>query len=104
MTTRVVRVPVYWLIIGLFMMIGSPILSVLAATNIAKNNANQIIAEADRQRTAAREESRLASCAFFASSLDIYQAEPPTTDLGKRLQRNYLDLYRITSCQPPRTK
>lgn len=101
---RVVRIPVYWLVVGLCVMIVTPIFTLLAATTIANNNARRIVAEQERQKQAAQEEARRVACSFFSASLDAFAESPPINKTGKALQENYLDFYRISGCQPPRTK
>lgn len=101
---KVITIPAYWLIVGLCVMLGSPVASIFAAVAISNNNARQIVAEQQRSQQAAREESRRVACSFFATSLDVYQETPPTTATGRNLQENYLEFYRISGCVPPRTK
>ena len=101
---RVVRVPVYWLVVGVCAMFGSPVLSVLAAVRIADANAHRQAVAVAAAKTEASAEAKRVTCAFFSSSLDVYKENPPSTDAGKAQQANYAELYRITGCQPPRTR
>lgn len=101
---RVVRVPVYALIVCVFVMLISPVASVFAAVERSNANARRIVAEQERQRRAASEEARKVACSFFSISLDTYLENPPVGATGRALQANYLEFYRISGCQPPRTK
>jgi hypothetical protein len=106
MTTpqRVVRVPVYWLIVGLVTMLASPFLSVFAAVQRADTNRHRAEQQAIAAQAAAREESRLRTCDLFTALLDTYVEEPPTTPTGKKVQATYLYFYNdVSKCQPPRS-
>jgi hypothetical protein len=104
MERRVVNVPVWTIIVGVAMMFGSPVLSVLAAVSISERNAERQLADVEQAKTEATAESKRITCAFFASSMDVYKENPPPTETGRAQYRNYAELYRITGCQPPRTK
>jgi len=99
---RVVRIPLYWVIVGVFLTVASPILSVMASVNIAERNSEQIILQREKQREAARQEARSITCAFLTASLDAYEETPPVTPTGRNLRQKYVDLYEYTGCQPPR--
>lgn len=99
---RVVRVPLYALLIGVLITVASPLLSILASVQIAERNAERIIAEQRRTEAAARAESRRLTCTFFALNLDVYDETPPSTPVGRNLRQTYLDFYRLSECQPPR--
>lgn len=99
---RVVRVPLYWIVVGVLCMVVSPLLSILASVQIAESNAERIVAEQRRTEAAARVESRRLTCAFFALNLDVYDETPPSTPVGRNLRQTYLEFYRLSECQPPR--
>jgi hypothetical protein len=112
---RVVKVPVYWVIVGVMVMFASPVAALVGSVKI--NNANtarqlasqqkaQVEAEAARVQAeaAAKAEALRITCAFFGSSLDVYIETPPQTPAGKAQQANYLELYTLAGCQPPRRK
>lgn len=101
---RVIRVPLYTLVVGVAVGLGSPVLSLFAAVSIANNNAaHQLRAQRDSE-AAAKQKARKVTCAFFASSLDVYKENPPISPAGKAQAQNYVELYRVSGCQPPRTK
>lgn len=101
---RVIKIPVYTVIVAVALTVGSPIASFYAATAIAKRNSEQLIVRQQQAKQEATAEARRITCAFFGSSLDVYRENPPISDAGRAQQRNYADLYRISGCQPPRTK
>lgn len=103
-TTKIVRVPFYWLIVGIMVAVVSPLTSIFASVQIAEGNARQVIAAQQQSQVAAREESRLRTCGTFAALLDVYVETPPQTPAGKGAQAAYLVQYRALGCQPPRTK
>jgi hypothetical protein len=99
-----VRVPIYWLMVGIAVVFLSPIASIWASVRIAQNNTRRIIAEQQRTQLAAKEEARRVACSFFSASLDAYLETPPTTATGRNLRETYLEFYRLSGCQPPRDK
>lgn len=105
---RQINIPIYWLVVGLMIMVASPLGSFYASTQIAKNNARRIVAEQAKARDAAqaeaREEARRLTCAFLAASLDVYLETPPISAAGRGLRQTYLDFYRAAECKPLRTE
>ena len=101
---RYVSIPVYWLLVGILIAVVSPVAAFFASIQIAERNTEQIVAEQEKQRAVAAEEARKVACGFFGSSLDVYIEAPPATAAGRAQQANYLELYRLSGCQPPRTK
>jgi hypothetical protein len=99
---RVVRVPVYALLVGVAVMVVSPLLSILASVQIAERNAERVIAEQQKTEVAARAEARRVACVFFALNLDVYDQTPPSMPTGRNLRQTYLEFYRLSGCQPPR--
>ena len=99
---RVVRVPLYGLLVGVLITVASPLLSILASVQIAERNAERTIAEQKRTEAAARTESRRLACSFFALNLDVYDQTPPSTPVGRNLRQTYLEFYQLSECHPPR--
>jgi len=97
-------VPVYWLIVGIVVMFGSPVLSVLSAVQISERNAQRQLDAVAAAKVEASAEAKQVTCSFFASSMDVYKENPPISEAGRAQYANYADLYRISGCQPPRTK
>ena len=100
---RVIRVPVWTVMVMVATMVLSPILSFYASVQIAERNSERIVIEREKAEEAARVESRRIACAFFGSSLDVLKENPPGTEAGKAQQANYVELYRISGCMPPRS-
>lgn len=112
---REITIPIYWLVIGLAVMIVSPILSIFASVDIAQQHAEEarrasVAADERAQRTAqlaaaeTREEARLKTCDLFSALLDVYVETPPLTEAGRNVQRTYLEFYTLNRCQPPRSR
>lgn len=99
---RVVRVPLYALIVGVALTVVSPPLSILASVQIAERNAEHVIAEQQKTEATARVEARRVACDFFALNLDVYDQTPPSTATGRNLRKTYLEFYRLSGCQPLR--
>jgi hypothetical protein len=95
-------VPVYWLVVGMAVMILSPLLSIFASVQIAERNAERSFKEQQRAQAAAQAQSRAVACSFFGASLDVYDETPPISATGRNLREKYVDLYTLTGCQPPR--
>lgn len=101
---REVRLPIYWLVVGLAVMLVSPLLSIFASVSIANTNRVQAEHAAALAAEQTRAEGRKKACELFGSQMDVYLEEPPTTDTGRKAQQNWIDLYQINNCQPARTK
>lgn len=92
----------YAIIVAIVVVIGSPVLSILASVQIAERNAERIVAEQKRTEAVAAAEARRVACVFFALNLDVYDQTPPSTPTGRNLRQTYLEFYRLSGCQPPR--
>lgn len=101
---RDVKIPMYWLIVGLAVVIVSPVLSVFASVTIAKRNSEHVIQVQRKAEEAAKTEARRLICVFFAANLDSYRETPPSTNSGRSIQGTYIDLYNLYGCQPPRNQ
>jgi hypothetical protein len=103
---RDVHIPIYWLVVGLAVMIVSPLLSIFASVQIANHNRVQAEHAAAAAAVDAKEEARIRTCALFAGLLDSYIEEPPSTKSGKAIRQTYLDFYNDPTlhCVPPRTQ
>lgn len=102
--TRPVQIPVYWLVVGMAVMIVSPLLSIFASVQIAEGNQKQVTAKQQAAQEAGRAEARAKACQLFTALLDQYLETPPPTPTGVGVQSIYLDFYRLNGCQPPRVK
>lgn len=94
--TRVVRVPVYWLVVGVVTCLLSPVLAIIVSVHIN----NKTIAENERQRAQARAASTQVICRLAANQLDAFSNAE--SDTGKASYRAWLDLYRLSKCTPVR--
>lgn len=93
---REIRIPIYWMVVGLLVMVASPILSIYASAKINERT----IAENERARVAARVESTLRYCRLLGSQVDVYSEA--TTDVGKAAYKTWLTEYQIQGCKPGR--
>jgi hypothetical protein len=93
---REVRLPIYWLVVGLMVMVASPIASVLISVKIAKRT----IDENDRARRAQSVAFQVVYCRLVGSQVDVYsEAE---SEVGKNAYRTWIAEYHRNGCQPPR--
>lgn len=99
---RVVRLPLYVLIVCIALTVVSPLLSIFASVQISERNAARVIAEQQKTEAAARVEARRVACDFFALNLDVYDQTPPSTPTGRNLRQTYLEFYQLSGCQPAR--
>jgi hypothetical protein len=99
---REVRLPIYWLAVGMAVMVISPLLSIFAAVKITDNRADQARREAAANQEAAQIAARKVVCGWIDAFLNTYDETPPTTEAGRNLQARFIDLYAISQCQPPR--
>lgn len=97
---RVVRVPIYWLIVGIVTTLVSPVLSVVASARINANTVQRTIAANEASRQEARAEALVRYCRLLGSQVDVY-AEA-TTDVGKEARQVWLAEYQRNGCVPPR--
>lgn len=99
---REVRIPIYWLVFGILVVISSPFFSIITSVNIAEDNARDTAARQAATQATAAAASRVVVCAWFAAWLDLYDEDPPTTERQRKVQVKTLELYQLTGCQPPR--
>jgi hypothetical protein len=99
---QAVQVSLYWIIVGTVVVFGSPLVSIVAAVQIADRNASHVIAEQKRVEAAAITEAKRVACDFFSVNLDVYEQTPPTTDTGRNLRQAYLEFYQMSGCRPTR--
>lgn len=93
---RDVHIPLYWLIVGLAVMVVSPILSVLVSVRV--NAAT--IAEIEAAKQQARAESLVRYCRLIGSQIDVYNEAQ--TEVGQKARDVWLAEYQLSGCQPPR--
>jgi len=95
---REIRMPFYWMMVGLATVLVTPMLVVAVSVKIADNN----LAAVERQRAAAAEQSRVLVCSLLGALLDVFDETPPPTEAGRKVQATYLEFYVLAKCQPPR--
>ena len=99
---RVIQIRAYLLVVGLAVVIASPILSIFASRTIAVENARRMV---EQQQQAQAEQAEIAikiTCDLFRRQLEAYDETPPTTGTGKNIRDAWLDEYQLYKCQPPR--
>ena len=92
MPGRLVRMPLWWLLVGIATCVLTPVLSIWASVKIAQNNARELAAE-----------YQIRSCSLYSAILDEYDENPPTTETGRGLREAYLLQYRQRHCTPERS-
>lgn len=99
---REIRIPAYWLAVGILIAVVSPIMSVLASRTIAVENANRLIQRQQQEQARQVAVVMTTTCSLFRSQLDAYTETPPTSATGKNIRDAWLTEYRLYQCQPPR--
>jgi hypothetical protein len=89
-----IRIPIYWLIVGLCVMVVSPLASIYASVKINQKT----IAQSEHAQDAARVQALAVYCRLLGTQVDVYSEA--TTDVGKRAYGTWLAEYRRTGCQP----
>jgi hypothetical protein len=93
---REIRIPVYWVMVGLVVMVVSPILSIVVSVKINQRT----IQVNERARAEARAESSVRYCRLVGSQVDVYA--DAVTPVGKTAYRTWLTEYKLARCQPVR--
>jgi hypothetical protein len=99
---RVIRIPVYWLVVGILIAVASPILSVFASRTIAVENARRMVEQQQKAQAAQAEIAIKITCDLFRRQLEAYDETPPTTSTGRNIRDAWLDEYQLYKCQPLR--
>lgn len=106
---REIRIPIYWLIVGLLVVIVSPILSIVTSVQINERTITRN--EQERQRTeqqveAARAEVRAETvaryCRLFGTQVDVYS--DATTPVGNKAYQAWLTEYNNLGCTPTKQR
>lgn len=98
MTTlrRVVQIPIYWLFVGIAVMVVSPMVSTGVSVWVNKRT----MAQAEAARRATQVESLQRACRLIGAQIDVFgEAESP---VGQRAREAWLLEYRLSRCQPSR--
>lgn len=101
-TQREVRIPVYWLAVGILIAVISPIVSILVSRAIAVANADRLIRQQQQAQAAQAALAIRITCDLFRRQLEAYDETPPPTAAGKNVRDAWLTEYRLYKCQPPR--
>lgn len=95
-TVRVIRVPVYWLIVGIAVMVVSPILSIIVSVKINERT----LAENEKIKQAAQVEGLQRACRLIGAQVEVFdEAESP---VGEKAYKAWIEEYRLSQCQPPK--
>lgn len=89
--SRLVQIPIYWLIVGVVVMLVSPMLSIIASVQISERRA-------ETQAT----DLRRRSCDLYSRILAAYDEDPPQTPTGQNVREAYEVQYRERGCTPTR--
>jgi hypothetical protein len=97
MPGRLVHIPLWWVIVGAFTAVLTPIFTIYASVQINKHT----IAENERARAQVLVEATNRYCRLIASQIDVYS--DATTPVGRNAYETWLTEYRIQKCQPERS-
>lgn len=90
----------YWVIVGLAVMVVSPMLSIVASKQINEQTIQKTLESQEAAKEETRRESLVRYCALLGSQVDVY-AEA-TTKVGRDARAVWLREYQRNGCQPPR--
>lgn len=96
------NIPVKWLVPAVLLVVFSPILSIVASVKIAEKNTQDQAQAQVMAEEKAREAARVITCNLFGAILDSYKEEPPITSSGVNVRNTWLEMYRLSRCQPLR--
>lgn len=91
-----IRLPVYWLIVGIAVMVVSPVLSIVVSAKINQRT----IAEAEAAKKVAQAEALQRACRLIGTQVDVFKEAE--SDVGKQAYAAWLKEYRLSQCQPAR--
>lgn len=91
---REVHVPIYWLFVGLAVMVVSPLLSIWVSAKINEHT----IRQGERARAEAKVESTARYCRLLGAQVDVYKEA--TSPVGIDAYQTWLTEYRTQGCQP----
>lgn len=95
---REIRLPIYWLVVGLMVMIVSPLLSIYASVQINQRSAEQAAKTQAAAEAKARVEGLAVYCRLIGTQVDVYSEA--TSAVGKRAYDTWLAEYRRSGCRP----
>ena len=93
---RTIHIPIYWIIIGLMVMVASPLLSIQAAVAISER-------AIDQNEQARREQAlqfQVIYCRLVGSQVDVYLEAQ--SEVGRKAHDTWLAEYQRNGCSPPR--
>lgn len=91
-----IRVPVYWLLVGIAAMVVSPILSIVISVQINQRT----LAENEEIKRAAQVEGLERACRLIGAQVEVFdEAESP---VGEKAYKAWVEEYRLSQCQPPK--
>src|SRR6185295_3811637 len=95
---REIRIPIYWLVVGLMVMVVSPLLSIYTSVKISQRTIVQTQTEQAKAASQARVEGLAVYCRLVGTQVDVYSEA--ITSTGKRAYDTWLTEYRRSGCKP----
>ncbi len=95
---REVRLPIYWVLVGVAVMVVSPLLSIYASAQINQRTIERTQAEQAKAQAQARVEGLAVYCRLVGTQVDVYSEA--ISDAGKRAYVTWLTEYRRSGCTP----
>lgn len=95
---REIGIPVYWLVVGIAVMVVSPLLSIYASVQINQRTAQRAQAAQAKSEAQARVEGLAVYCRLVGTQVDVYSES--VTAVGKRAYTTWLTEYRKSGCTP----
>lgn len=93
---RTIHLPIYWLVIGLMVMVASPLLSIQASVQISE----RAIDKNEQQRREQSQQFQSIYCRLIGAQVDVYSEAQ--SEVGKAAYQTWLAEYERSGCQPPR--
>jgi hypothetical protein len=93
-----VRLSIYWLVVGMFVMLVSPGLSIYASVLINQHTITRTQEAQAQAEAAARVEGLRVYCRLIGTQVDVYSEA--VTDVGRKAHDTWLEEYRRSGCLP----
>jgi hypothetical protein len=95
---RVVRVPLYTLVVILAVAVVSPVLTLVASVKISDRATTRQIKAVEQQGNDLREEQRVRACSVYGALVAALDESPPQGAAGQNLLKEYRRQYEIRNC------
>jgi len=93
---RTIHIPIYWVVIGLMVMVVSPMLAIQASVNISE----RAIEKNEQSRREQSAQFQVIYCRLIGSQVDVYSEAQ--SEVGRNAHDTWLAEYQRSGCQPPR--